>query len=64
MAFGSATLKGAATYFSKEFMANPAMFRKEYEELEKEFLGDPDKKTGIYAEHKNTAKLTAFMSEE
>lgn len=32
--FGSATLKGAATYFSKEFMANPAMFRKEYEELE------------------------------
>ena len=32
--FGSATLRGAATYFSKEFMANPAMFRKEYEELE------------------------------
>lgn len=32
--FGSGTLKGAATYFSEEFMVNPAMFRREWEELE------------------------------
>lgn len=32
--FGSGTLKGAATYFSEEFMVNPAMFRHEWEELE------------------------------
>lgn len=32
--FGSGTLKGAATYFSEEFMVNPAMFRQEWEELE------------------------------
>lgn len=32
--FGSGTLKGAATYFAKDFLCNPALFRKEYEELE------------------------------
>lgn len=32
--FGSGTLKGAATYFSEEFMVNPAMFKREWEELE------------------------------
>lgn len=32
--FGSGTLKGAATYFPKTFMVNPAMFREEYLELQ------------------------------
>ena len=31
--FGCGTLKGAATYFAKYFYVNPAMFRREYEEL-------------------------------
>ena len=29
--FGSGTIKGAATYFTENFIINPAMFRKEYE---------------------------------
>lgn len=33
--FGSSTIKGAATYFTENFIINPAMFRKEYEELSK-----------------------------
>lgn len=33
--FGSGTLKGAATYFSGDFIVNPAMFRQEYTELVK-----------------------------
>lgn len=32
--FGSGTLKGAATYFAKDFLVNPAMFRQEYVKLE------------------------------
>lgn len=32
--FGSGTLKGAATYFAKDFLVNPAMFRREYLKLE------------------------------
>ena len=32
--FGSGTLKGAATYFAKDFLVNPAMFRQEYLKLE------------------------------
>lgn len=31
--FGSATFKGAATYFTQKFYVNPAMFRQEYEQL-------------------------------
>lgn len=31
--FGSATLKGAATYYAAGYMPNPALFREEYEKL-------------------------------
>lgn len=31
--FGSGTVKGSATYFGRKFYINPAMFRKEYENL-------------------------------
>lgn len=31
--FGSGTLKGAVTYFTGDFLVNPAMFREEYEVL-------------------------------
>lgn len=31
--FGSGTLKGAATYFSRDFLVNPAMFVREYLQL-------------------------------
>lgn len=33
--FGSGTFAGADTYFAKEFILNPIVFRKEWEELEK-----------------------------
>lgn len=31
--FGSATLKGSPTYYARNFLVNPSMFRKEYNEL-------------------------------
>lgn len=33
--FGTATIKGAANYFTEKFYVNPAMFRKEFLELQK-----------------------------
>lgn len=33
--FGSGTFAGADTYFAKEFILNPMLFRQEYEELQK-----------------------------
>lgn len=40
--FGSGTLAGVPTYFSKEFICNPLLFNKEYDELYSRGISMPD----------------------